>query len=91
MKNFRIFNNAKSKLKILKFWKWLFSKGRTEKRFVGFGDFFVGLSVKSSKFERLSVKGKRYGVGDLAVFVRFLGEWIKTKRFFGDCQIKLVS
>ena len=47
--------------------------------------------MKSSKFERLSVKGKRYGVGDLAVFVRFLGERIKTGRFFGDFQIKSVS
>ena len=52
--------------------------GRTRKRFVGFGDFFVGLSVKSSKFERLSVKGKCYGVGDLAVFVRFFGKRIKS-------------
>ena len=49
---------------------------------------FVGLSVKSPKFEWLSVKGKRYGVVDLAVFVRFLGERIKTGRFFGDCHIR---
>ena len=38
--------------------------GRTEKRFIGFGPFFVGLSVKSSKFFGLSVKGKHSGVGD---------------------------
>ena len=42
----------------------IFSGGRTEKRFIGFGPFFVGLSVNGSKFVGLSVKGKHCGVGD---------------------------
>ena len=40
------------------------SGGRTGKRFVGFDPFFVGLTVKSSKFVGLSVKRKLCGVGD---------------------------
>ena len=40
------------------------SGGRTEKRFIGFGPFFVGLSVNGSKFVGLSVKAKHHGVGD---------------------------
>ena len=57
--------------------------GVRKRGFAVLGLFSVGLSVKGSKFVRFAVSRRKFGVGDLPFFGRFIGVTQRILAVFG--------